>query len=82
MPSDADLQGMRAIVTAALQTAGRELSKFNDKAKEATSAGGGFKQMESVLVGIAKNLTGPVKLAMSAHGGKADLVTAHAQVGK
>jgi hypothetical protein len=73
---------MQTMITAALQTAGRELTKFHDEAKEATSTGGGFKQMESVLVGIAKNLTGPVKLAMSAHGGKADLVTAHAQVGK
>jgi hypothetical protein len=63
MPSDADLQAMQAMVTAALQTSTRELTKFAEKAKESTSASGGFKQMEGVLGGIAKNLTGPVGLA-------------------
>jgi hypothetical protein len=63
MPSDADLQAMQTMITAALQTAGRELTKFNDRAKEATGTSGGLKQMDSALLGIAKNLSGPIGIA-------------------
>lgn len=63
MPSDADLQAMSQIVNKALQDATASLTKFANTAKESVGASGGFKQMDSALLGIARNLAGPVGVA-------------------
>lgn len=63
MPTDAELQAMSTMIQAAMDTSTKALIKFAQTAKESAGPSGGFKQMDSALVGIAKNLAGPVGIA-------------------
>jgi uncharacterized protein (TIGR02594 family) len=57
-----DLRPMTAAVLSALEASTAALAKFANTAKEAAHSGG-FKQMDNALIGIAKNLAGPVGIA-------------------
>jgi hypothetical protein len=58
--SDADLENMRAYVQGALRAMTASLEDFQRKAKESVGPSGGFKQLDTMLGGMAKTLVGPV----------------------
>lgn len=62
-PSDDDLRSQQQFASAFIQTISRDLENMQKKAKEASSEGGGFHQLNKIFEGMTKSLVGPVGLA-------------------
>jgi murein DD-endopeptidase MepM/ murein hydrolase activator NlpD len=63
MPTDAELEAMRAMVTATVQSFGKQMEEFNKKAREAASSSGGLAQMNAMIGGMSRALVGPLGIA-------------------